>query len=84
MAIKSTKDAQRLQQNFDKLAIWEGKWKMAFHPDKLNQALHCHLEEAKYLVLAIGQDLAWKSHVCTKANKRVTFSVEILTSVRRP
>jgi len=36
MAIKSTIDVQHLQEDLDKLAIWEGKWKMAFHPDKCN------------------------------------------------
>jgi hypothetical protein len=29
-------DAHHLQQDLNKLDIWEGKRKMAFHPDKLN------------------------------------------------
>ena len=34
MVVKSTIDAQLLQQDHDYLAKWEGKWKLAFHPDK--------------------------------------------------
>ena len=36
MPIKSTTYAQYFPQDFDKLAIWEGKWEKAFHPDKCN------------------------------------------------
>jgi hypothetical protein len=31
-------DAEYLQEDLDKLAEWEGKWKMAFHPDKCNNS----------------------------------------------
>ena len=30
------KDSNDLQKDLDELAIWETKWKMAFHPDKCN------------------------------------------------
>jgi hypothetical protein len=30
MAIKSTFDAQQLQQDVEKFGIWEGKWKYDF------------------------------------------------------
>ena len=36
LAIKSNKDCTTLQNDLDKLGIWEFKWKMAFHPDKCN------------------------------------------------
>jgi hypothetical protein len=29
-------DADYLQEDLDKLAEWEGKWKITFHPDKCN------------------------------------------------
>jgi hypothetical protein len=29
-------DCTTLQNDLDKLSIWEQKWKMAFHPDKCN------------------------------------------------
>ena len=35
LTITSDTDAEYLQ-DLDKLAEWEGKWKMAFHPDKCN------------------------------------------------
>ena len=34
MTLSSDKDATSLQQDLDKLAAWEEKWKMKFHPDK--------------------------------------------------
>ena len=36
LTITSDTDAEYLQEDLDKLAEWEGKWKMAFHPDKCN------------------------------------------------
>ena len=36
LAIKSNRDALKLQQDLDKLSNWKKKWKMAFHPDKCN------------------------------------------------
>ena len=36
LAIKSNRDALKLQQDLDKLSNWEKNWKMAFHPDKCN------------------------------------------------
>ena len=36
LAIKSNSSCEVLQQDLDKLGIWEDKWKMAFHPDKCN------------------------------------------------
>ena len=36
LTITSDTDADYLQEDLDKLAEWEGKWKMAFHPDKCN------------------------------------------------
>ena len=36
LTITSDTDADNLQEDLDKLAKWEGKWKMAFHPDKCN------------------------------------------------
>ena len=36
LAIKSNRDALKLQQDLDKLSNWGKKWKMAFHPDKCN------------------------------------------------
>ena len=35
LTITSDTDVEYLQ-DLDKLAEWEGKWKMAFHPDKYN------------------------------------------------
>ncbi|KAI8516361.1 hypothetical protein Bbelb_049420 [Branchiostoma belcheri] len=32
--IKTTHDQVRLQEDLDKLAEWEGRWKMSFHPPK--------------------------------------------------
>ena len=34
LTIKSNRDCTTLQNDLDKLIIWEQKWKMAFHPDK--------------------------------------------------
>jgi hypothetical protein len=36
LTITSDTDADYLQEDLEKLAEWEGKWKMAFHPDKCN------------------------------------------------
>jgi hypothetical protein len=36
MTIKSTIDAQHLQQDIDKVSMWKGKYKIPFHPDKSN------------------------------------------------
>jgi hypothetical protein len=36
LAIKSSREALKLQQDLDKLSNWGKKWKMAFHPDKCN------------------------------------------------
>ena len=36
LTITSDVDADHLQEDLNKLAEWEGKWKMAFHPDKCN------------------------------------------------
>jgi hypothetical protein len=38
LTITSDTDAEYLQEDLDKLAEWEGKWKMAFHPDKCNNS----------------------------------------------
>ena len=37
LTITSDTDVEYLQ-DLDKLAEWEGKWKMAFHPDKCNNS----------------------------------------------
>ena len=34
LAIKSKQDSQRLQEDLDRLGMWEKKWEMEFHPDK--------------------------------------------------
>ena len=34
LTVKSSSDCQELQNDLDKLAIWEEKWRMEFHPDK--------------------------------------------------
>jgi hypothetical protein len=36
LTISSDKDSNYLQNDLDKLALWETKWKMSFHPDKCN------------------------------------------------
>jgi hypothetical protein len=36
LTITSDTDADYLQEDLDKLAEWEGKWKITFHPDKCN------------------------------------------------
>ena len=36
LTIKSKRNCTPLQNDLDKLSIWEQKWKMAFHPDKCN------------------------------------------------
>ena len=36
LAIKSNTDCVTLQNDLNKLGVWENKWKMAFHPDKCN------------------------------------------------
>ena len=36
LTISSDKDSNDLQNDLDKLALWETKWKMSFHPDKFN------------------------------------------------
>ncbi|KAK3085883.1 hypothetical protein FSP39_009995 [Pinctada imbricata] len=36
LVVKSNHDCKTLQNDLDKLGIWENKWKMAFHPDKCN------------------------------------------------
>jgi myo-inositol-hexaphosphate 3-phosphohydrolase len=36
LTIESNRDCTTLQNDLDKLSIWEQKWKMAFHPDKCN------------------------------------------------
>ena len=42
LTITSDTDADYLQEDLDKLAEWEGKWKMAFHPDKCNMLTITH------------------------------------------
>jgi hypothetical protein len=42
LTITSDTDADYLQEDLDKLAEWEGKWKMAFHPDKCNVLTPSH------------------------------------------
>ena len=34
LTVTSSSDCQELQNDLDKLAIWEEKWRMEFHPDK--------------------------------------------------
>ena len=34
LTVKSESDCGELQKDLDKLAIWENKWRMEFHPDK--------------------------------------------------
>jgi hypothetical protein len=46
LTIKSNRDCTTLQNDLDKLSIWEQKWKMAFHPDNVNVST----EELKCLV----------------------------------
>ena len=36
LTISSDKISNDLQNDLDKLALWETKWKMSFHPDKCN------------------------------------------------
>lgn len=36
LTVKSNSDCFTLQNDLDKLCIWEHKWQMAFHPDKCN------------------------------------------------
>ena len=36
LTISSDKDSNDLQNDLDKLALWQTKWKMSFHPDKCN------------------------------------------------
>ena len=36
LTISSMSDAQKLQNDLDKLASWENKWDMSFHPQKCN------------------------------------------------
>ena len=36
LTIKTNRDCTTLQNDLDKLSIWEQKWKMAFYPDKCN------------------------------------------------
>ena len=36
LTIKLNRDCTTLQNDLDKLSIWEQKWKMAFHPNKCN------------------------------------------------
>jgi hypothetical protein len=38
LAVTSEADAVDLQSNLNKLGIWEKKWKMEFHPDRLPSA----------------------------------------------
>ena len=38
LAVKSEADAVDLQSDPNKLGIWEKKWKMEFHPDRLPSA----------------------------------------------
>ena len=40
LTISSDKDSNDLQNDLDKLALWETKWKMSFHPDKCNVLNH--------------------------------------------
>ena len=40
LTISSDKDSSDLQNDLDKLALWETKWKMSFHPDKCNVLNH--------------------------------------------
>ena len=36
LTIKTNRDCTTLQNDLEKLSIWEQKWKMAFHPNKCN------------------------------------------------
>ena len=40
LIISSDKDSSDLQNDLDKLALWETKWKMSFPPDKCNVLNH--------------------------------------------
>lgn len=49
--IKSEADAQILQNDLDKLAIWEKRWKMEFHPEKcevLRVSRKCSMNKHEY------------------------------------
>jgi hypothetical protein len=73
LTITSDTDADYLQEDLDKLAEWEGKWKMAFHPDKCNvltitrkrkpivreYQLHGHTLEAVICVVISGYSVWW-------------------------
>ena len=40
LTVKSDSDAEELQDDLNKLAQWEKKWSMEFHPDKCNCIVH--------------------------------------------
>jgi hypothetical protein len=40
LTISSDKDSNDLQNDLDKLALWETKWKMSFHPEKCNRLIY--------------------------------------------
>ena len=82
LTITSKSDTSILQSDLDKLADWEGKWRMAFHPNKCNvisitrkrsviqhqYTLHGHVN--------IGKKLKWGEHIgniCNKANGTLGF-----------
>ena len=77
-------DQHDLQRDLEKLADWEERWMMSFHPSKC-EALHFgkrlrttyHLhghplktpDETKYLGVTISTDLTWKRHIANVVNK---------------
>ena len=73
--IKSQQDCDILQDDLNKLAAWEKKWGMAFHPDK------CSAIKISRSRNPISMDYSLKGHILDKEDYTKYLGVELQSSL---
>ena len=82
--LSTEKNQVILQNDLDKLSVWEDRWNMSFHPekckvlcvsrsrDKLVRYLHGQalqeVDQTKYLGVTLISDATWKVHISAVIN----------------